>query len=148
MICDFKTLRIRILILAVLRFKNVVLLVVAAKWRKIIFCQFYRTAAAILVILIVLFGYRSFNLPTTFVLGKWQKYYDILERANRWHVLKGQAMRRIFWGFCINQFGIGPFHLTLHFEPFRFWLRIHGPYSPSQGVNKIAYRYNFFKTFN
>ena len=34
------------------------------------------------------------------------------------------AMRPIFRGCCINRFGIGPF--TLHFEPFRFWLRIRG----------------------
>jgi len=31
-------------------------------------------------------------------------------------------MRRIFWGFCRNWFLIDP----LHFEPFRFWLRIRG----------------------
>jgi hypothetical protein len=46
------------------------------------------------------------------------------------------AMRRIFWGFCINQFGIGPF---------RFGLRIRGDIrnrkttprpgdSPSRGI--------------
>ncbi len=45
--------------------------------------------------------------------------------------------------------------LTLHFEPFRFLLRIRGdicyrktlPDSPSRGVDKIAYKYNFFQTF-
>ncbi len=46
--------------------------------------------------------------------------------------------------------------LTLHFEPFRFLLRIRRifviekrlPDSPSQGVDKIADRYNFFKPLN
>ncbi len=45
--------------------------------------------------------------------------------------------------------------LTLHFEPFRFWLRIRGdirnqkrlPDSPSRGVDKNAYRYKCFQTF-
>jgi hypothetical protein len=44
--------------------------------------------------------------------------------------------------------------LTLHFEQFRFWLRIRGDIRnrkttpQSRGVDKIAYRYNFFKPLN
>jgi hypothetical protein len=33
------------------------------------------------------------------------------------------ATRQIFWGFCINRFGIGPLH---YIELFRFWLGIRG----------------------
>jgi hypothetical protein len=30
------------------------------------------------------------------------------------------AMRLIFWGFCINRFGIGPFHYVLSLSDFGF----------------------------
>ncbi len=60
-------------------------------------------------------------------------------------------MRRIFWGFCIKQFGIGP----LHYISSRSTLALNSrscnrkrlPDSPSRGVDKIAYRYNFFQIF-
>ncbi len=29
-------------------------------------------------------------------------------------------MRLIFWGFCINRFGIGPFHYVLSLSDFGF----------------------------
>jgi hypothetical protein len=62
-------------------------------------------------------------------------------------------MRRIFWGFCINRFDIGPLHYVLSRSNFGFKLaeilviekRL--PDLPSRGVDKIAYRYNFFQTF-
>jgi hypothetical protein len=64
------------------------------------------------------------------------------------------ATRRIFWGFCINWFGIGPLHYIssrsdfgFEFaELFVFEKRL--PDSPSRGVDKNAYRYNFFKPLN
>ncbi len=62
-------------------------------------------------------------------------------------------MRRIFWGFCINRFGIDP----LHYVPSRsdfgfefaeiFVIEKRLPDSPSWEVDKIAYRYNIFQTF-
>jgi hypothetical protein len=62
-------------------------------------------------------------------------------------------MRRIFWGFCINQFGIGPLHYVLSCFDFGFKfaeifvIEKRLPDLPSRGVDKIAYRYNFFQTF-
>jgi hypothetical protein len=60
----------------------------------------------------------------------------------------------IFWGFCINGFGIGP----LHYVPSRtafgfefaeiFVIEKQLPDSPSRGVDMIAYSYNFFQTLN
>jgi hypothetical protein len=76
MICDFKILRIRVFLLAVLGFKNVALLVLSAKWIKDLYfaMQFYRTIAAILLVLVTLFvSFNPVNLRTSFVLGKWQK---------------------------------------------------------------------------
>jgi hypothetical protein len=63
------------------------------------------------------------------------------------------AMRRIFWGFCINLFGIGPLHYVLSYSDFGFdfgeilAIEKQLPNSPRQGVDKNAYRYNFFQTF-
>ncbi len=61
------------------------------------------------------------------------------------------AMRRIFWGFCINRFGIGPLHYVSDFG-FEFGeifvIEKQLPDSTSQGIDKIAYRYNFFQPFN
>jgi hypothetical protein len=63
-------------------------------------------------------------------------------------------MRRIFWGFCINRFGIGPLHYVLSRSDFSFEfseifvIEKRLPDSSSRGVDKIAYRYNFFKPLN
>jgi hypothetical protein len=63
------------------------------------------------------------------------------------------AMRRIFWGFCINWFGIGPLNYFSSRSDFGFEfaeiivIEKRFPNSPSRGVDKIAYRYNFFQTF-
>jgi hypothetical protein len=61
------------------------------------------------------------------------------------------AMRRIFWGFCIKQFGIGPLHYVSSRSDFGFEfseifaIEKRLTNSPSWGVDKI--RYNFFQTF-
>jgi hypothetical protein len=66
---------------------------------------------------------------------------------------RDMAMRRIFWGFCINRFPMSPFHYLSSCSDFGFKfteiLVIEKllPDSPSWGVDKIAYRYNFFQTF-
>ncbi len=61
-------------------------------------------------------------------------------------------MRRIFWGFCIKRFGISPSHyvssrsdFSLEFSEI-FVIEKRLPDSPSRGVDKIAYGYNFFQT--
>jgi hypothetical protein len=62
-------------------------------------------------------------------------------------------MRRIFWVFCINRFGIGPLHYFSSRSDFGFEfaeifvIEKRLPDSPSLGVDKNAYRYNFFQTF-
>ncbi len=64
------------------------------------------------------------------------------------------AMRRIFWGFCINRFCIGPIHYVLSRSGFSFeFSEIFVivkllPHLPSRGVDKNACRYNFFKPSN
>jgi hypothetical protein len=62
-------------------------------------------------------------------------------------------MRRIFWGFCISQCGNCPLHyvssrsdLGFKFAEI-FVIKKRLPDSPSRGVDKNAYRYNFFQTF-
>jgi hypothetical protein len=63
-------------------------------------------------------------------------------------------MRRIFWGFCINRFGIGPLHYISSCSDFGFEyaeifvIEKRLPDSLSRGVDKIGYRYNFFKPLN
>ncbi len=65
--------------------------------------------------------------------------------------LKDKTMRRIFWGFCIFRFGIGPLHYVSSRSDFNlkfseiFVIEKRLPDSPSRGVDKIAYRYNFVK---
>jgi hypothetical protein len=62
-------------------------------------------------------------------------------------------MNRIFRDFCINRFGLGPLHyfssrsdFGFEFsEIFVFEKRL--PVSVSRGVDKIAYRYKYFRTF-
>jgi hypothetical protein len=57
-------------------------------------------------------------------------------------------MRWIFWGFCIKRFGIGPLHYISSRSDFSFEFSGNQkqlPNLPSRGVDKIAYRYNFFK---
>ncbi len=63
------------------------------------------------------------------------------------------ATRRIFWGFCINRFGIGPVHYISSRSDFDFEfaeifvIEKQLPDSPSRGVDKNAYRYKCFQTF-
>jgi hypothetical protein len=63
-------------------------------------------------------------------------------------------MRRIFWGFCINRFGIGPLHYISSHSDFGFEfaeifiIEKQLPDSLSRGVDKNAYGYNFFKPLN
>ncbi len=66
--------------------------------------------------------------------------------------LKGHGNEADFLGFL--QKSVRHRFLTLNFEPFRFGLRVEIfviekrlPDSPSRGVDKNAYRYNFFQTF-
>ncbi len=64
------------------------------------------------------------------------------------------ATRRIFWGFCRKRFGIGYVHYIssrsdlgfVFAEIFVIEKRL--PDSPSRGVDKNAYRHNFFKLLN
>ncbi len=62
-------------------------------------------------------------------------------------------MRGIFWSFCINWYGIGHLHYISSHSDFGFefaeifLIEKRLPVSSSKGVNKIAYRYNFFQTF-
>ena len=62
-------------------------------------------------------------------------------------------MNRIFRGFCINRFGLGPLHYISSRSDFGFEfaeifvIEKRLPDSPSWGVDKNAYRYNFFQTF-
>jgi hypothetical protein len=63
------------------------------------------------------------------------------------------ATRRIFWGFCINGFGIGTLHYISSRSDFDFEfaeifvIEKRLPDSPSRGVDKNAYRYKCFQTF-
>ncbi len=67
--------------------------------------------------------------------------------------LKGNGNERIFWGFCINRLGISPLHYVSSRSDFGFEfaeifvIEKRLPDSPSRGVDKITYRYNFFQTF-
>jgi hypothetical protein len=66
-------------------------------------------------------------------------------------VLKGHGNEAGFLGFLHKP--VRHRSITLRFEPFRFWLQIRGdicnrkttPQLAESGVNKNAYRYNFFK---
>jgi hypothetical protein len=56
-------------------------------------------------------------------------------------------MRLIFWGFCINPLGISPLHYVSSRSDFGFkFAEIFVMELSSQGVYKIAYRYNLFQT--
>ncbi len=61
--------------------------------------------------------------------------------------------RRIFWGCCKNRFGIGPSHYISSRSDFDFEfaeifvIEKRLPDSPSRGVDKNAYRYKCFQTF-
>jgi hypothetical protein len=69
------------------------------------------------------------------------------------HVLKGHGNEADFLGFCINQFGIGPLHYISSRSDFDFEfaaifvIEKRLPDSPSREVNKNAYRYKCFQTF-
>ncbi len=74
--------------------------------------------------------------------------------SHGWRPLSSSSPHlRIFWAFCINRFCIGPLHYISSRSYFGFkFVEIfvtekQVPESPSWGVNKIAYRYNFFQTF-
>jgi hypothetical protein len=60
---------------------------------------------------------------------------------------------RIFWVFCINWFGIGPLQYISSHSDFGFEfaeifvIEKRLPNSPSQGVDKNAYKYKFFQAF-
>ncbi len=60
------------------------------------------------------------------------------------------AMRRIFWGFCINRFSIGPLHYVSSRSNFGFEfaeifvIEKQLPDLPSRGVDKNAYRCNLY----
>jgi len=62
-------------------------------------------------------------------------------------------MNRIFRGFCIIRFGLGPLHYIPSRSDFGFDIATilvfekRLPVSVSRGVDKIAYRYNYFQTF-
>jgi hypothetical protein len=62
-------------------------------------------------------------------------------------------MNRIFRVFCINRFGLGPLHYISSRSDFGFEFaeifvfEKQLPVSVSRGVDKIAYRYNYFQTF-
>jgi hypothetical protein len=69
--------------------------------------------------------------------------------------LKGHGNEAdFFWGFCINRFGKGPLHYISSRSDFCFEfaeifvIEKRLPDSPSRGVDKIAYEYNFFKPLN
>ncbi len=63
------------------------------------------------------------------------------------------ATRGIFWGFCINRFGKGPLHYISSRSDFDFEfaeifiIEKRLPDSVSRGVDKNAYSYNCFQTF-
>jgi hypothetical protein len=60
-------------------------------------------------------------------------------------------MRRIFWGFCINRYLMSPLHYISSRSDFAFEFAeifVIEKRSPSREVDKIAYRYNFFKPLN
>jgi hypothetical protein len=68
-------------------------------------------------------------------------------------MLKGHGNEADFLGFYIKRFGIGPLHYISSRSDFGFEfaeifvIEKRLPDSPSRGVGKIAYRYNFFQTF-
>jgi hypothetical protein len=78
---------------------------------------------------------------------------DMLGTPISFNILRGHGNEADFLGFLHKS--VRHRSLTLHFEPFRFWIRKRGdirnrnrlPDSPSRGVDKSAYRYNFFQTF-
>ncbi len=53
-------------------------------------------------------------------------------------------MRRIFWGFCINRFGIGPLHYVS--SRFDFGFEFAEIFIIEKLLDKIAYSYNLFKS--
>jgi hypothetical protein len=56
-------------------------------------------------------------------------------------------MRRIFWGFCINLFGIGPLHDVSSRSDFGFEFAEIFVIVKGLPDSQNAYRYNFFHTF-
>jgi hypothetical protein len=55
------------------------------------------------------------------------------------------AIRRIFWGFCIKRFGIDPLHYFSSRSDFGF--EFAEIFVIEKRLDKNAYRYNFFQTF-
>jgi hypothetical protein len=78
---------------------------------------------------------------------------SLCDSVNIATLYRDMATRRIFWGFCINRFGLGPLDYISSSSDFGFeFAEIFViekllPDSASRGVNKIAYRYNFFQAF-
>ncbi len=89
-----------------------------------------------------------------FPMQKCRFFIFIDLRLMKWY-LKGHSNEADFLG-VLHKPVRHTRSLTLHFEPFRFGFEFAGifiiekrlPDSPSQGVDKIDYRYNFFQTFN
>jgi hypothetical protein len=63
-------------------------------------------------------------------------------------------MRRIFWGFCRNRFAMSPLDYLSSRSAFGivfaeiFVIEKRLPDSPSRGVDRNAYRYKCFQTFD
>ncbi len=74
--------------------------------------------------------------------------------SNQQVYLKGHGNEADFRGFCIKLFALGPLHYVSSCSDIGFKfveifvIKKRLPDSPSRGVNKIAYRYNFFKPLN
>ncbi len=87
------------------------------------------------------------------------KVYVVVTHFNgsclRWllFILKGHGNEADLLGFCINRFGIGPVHYISSRSDFDFEsaeifvIEKRLPDSPSRGVDKNAYRYMCFQTF-
>ncbi len=114
----------------------------------------------------ILFRYASkeqcFHLETNIIpqrgkLNFCSSIYDhTLQMDKVFHcrvLLQGHGKRPIFWGFCINRFGIGLLHYISSRSDFDFEfaeifvIEKRLPDSLSQGVDKNAYRYKCFQTF-
>ncbi len=85
--------------------------------------------------------------PNTFNLTP----LPLLELWSRDNSLKGHRNEADFLGFCINRFGKGPLHYISSHSDFSFQFSeifVIEKRLAESGVDKIAYRYNFFKPLN
>jgi hypothetical protein len=91
--------------------------------------------------------------PKKLLLSANRKFALMQVKLKKIELLKGHGNEADFLGFLHKS--VPHESLALPFKPFWFYLQIRGdihnrkrlPNSPSQGVDKIAYRYNFFQTF-